>query len=191
MIVGVVMSDANPSASTRFRKGQSGNPRGRPRKQPVARPSAFDIVIDRTLTITQDGKSREVSVEEALQHKTYQDAIAGNRAARREVLKMIAKREKVLAEKAPAAPAKLFEFVMAGPDPSNADEALLILGICRGDPHRADTAGERKHLLLEPWAVEAALARRAARKLSKRDIEDARRCTYEADKLRWPVGVEF
>ena len=40
---------------------------------------------------------REVTVEEALQHRTYQDAIAGSRAARREVLKMIAKREQYLA----------------------------------------------------------------------------------------------
>jgi hypothetical protein len=37
----------------------------------------------------------------ALPARTYQDAIAGNGAARREVLKMIAKREKWLAAKAP------------------------------------------------------------------------------------------
>ena len=66
-----------PPASTRFRKGQSGNPRGRPRKQPDPQSSAFDVVIDRTLTIVQDGVPREVTVDEALQHKTYQDAIAG------------------------------------------------------------------------------------------------------------------
>lgn len=49
------------------------------------------------LTVTQGGVPREVTVEEALQHQTYKDAIAGNRAARREVLKMIAKREAYLA----------------------------------------------------------------------------------------------
>ena len=54
-------------------------------------------MIDKTLTVTQGGVPREVTVEEALQHRTYQDAIAGNRAARREVLKMIAKREQYLA----------------------------------------------------------------------------------------------
>ena len=47
----------------------------------------------------QGGKAREVTVDEALQHKTYQQAIAGNRMASREVLKMIAKREKALAAK--------------------------------------------------------------------------------------------
>ena len=85
-------------ASTRFRKGQSGNPKGRPRKE-KAQTSAFDIIIDRTLTITQNGRAREVSVDEALQHKTYLDALAGNRAARRQVLRMIAKREKAITAK--------------------------------------------------------------------------------------------
>ena len=91
-----------PPASTRFRKGQSGNPRGRPKKtKPDPQSSAFDVVIDRTLTIVQGGVPREVTVDEALQHQTYQNAIAGNRPARREVLKMIAKREKAITEKAP------------------------------------------------------------------------------------------
>jgi len=186
------MSDAadrdRPPVSTRFRKGQSGNPRGRPRKQPLARPSAFDVVIDRTLTIIQGGKAREVTIEEALQHKTYQDAIAGNRAARSQVLKMIAKREQALAAKAP--PAKPVEVRIEGTDPDNADEAMLILGIACRDPRRTDRTGEREHLLLEPWAVEAALARRTARKLDKQDIDEAKRSTRAADTVRWPEAVE-
>ena len=44
-----------------------------------------------------------MTVEEALQHRTYQDAIAGSRSARREVLKMIAKREQYLAARTQAA----------------------------------------------------------------------------------------
>jgi len=89
-------------------------------------------VIDRTLTVTQNDKPREVTVEEALQHRTYQDALAGNRAARREVLRMIAKRERWLAAKAPKhRPLKrLTEPV----DPDNADEVLILLGIAEPDP---------------------------------------------------------
>lgn len=186
------MSDATdrnqPPRSTRFRKGQSGNPRGRPRKQSAAQPSAFDVVIDRTLTIIQGGKTREVTIEEALQHKTYQDAIAGSRTARRDILKMIAKREKALAAKTSLA--EPVEVLIEGTDPENADEAMLILGICRPDPRWSDTASERKRLLLEPWAVEAALSRRAARKLEKQDIDEAKRCTHAADTVRWPKAVK-
>ena len=85
----------------RFQKGQSGNPKGRPRKQlalPDATRSAFEIVFEKRVTVSQGGVDQELSVEEALQLRTYQDALAGNRAARREVVKMIKKREKAIAE---------------------------------------------------------------------------------------------
>ena len=180
----------DPSTSTRFRKGQSGNPHGRPRKQPKPPLSAFDIVIDRTLTIEQGRVAREVTVDEALQHKTYQDAIAGNRAARREVLKMIAKREKEITKRAP--PTKQVEVKKEGPDPSNADEAMLILGIARRDPRWSgqSASGERERLLLEPWAVKAAISRRSARKMTNMDLAEARRCTHDADSIRWPETEE-
>jgi hypothetical protein len=177
-----------PPVSTRFHKGQSGNPRGRPRKQPKPLSSAFDVVIDRTLTIVQGGRSREVTVDEALQHKTYQDAIAGNRAARREVLKMIAKREKAITKRAPRP--KPMEVLTELEDPRNADEALLILGIACRDPCWNEEPGERERLLLEPWAVEAALGRRAARRMNRQEIENTQRLTRDADTLHWPEPVE-
>lgn len=178
-----------PPASTRFRKGQSGNPRGRPKKKAEVRASAFDIVIDRRLTIVQGGRPREVTVDEALQHKTYQDAIAGNRPARREVLKMIAKREKAITKRAPTTSS--VEVKTEGSDPSNADEALLILGIACRDPCWADEpAGERVRLLLEPWAVEVALGRRGGNRLNRKEIADAKRCTHAPDTLRWPEPEE-
>ena len=83
------------SSGGRFKKGKSGNPKGRPLKRQVETSgSVFDLIVDQTLTITRDGVPREVSMDEALQHKTYQQAIAGNRTAVRQVLKMIEKREK-------------------------------------------------------------------------------------------------
>ena len=173
-----------PPESTQFKKGQSGNPRGRPKKKVKSQPSAFDIVIDRTLTITQNGKPREVTVDEALQHKTYQEAIAGNRSARREVLKMIAKREKEITKRAP--PSSGVDLKKEGPDPRNADEALLILGIARRDPRwREELPGDRERLLLEPWAVEAALRRPGPTMMTEREISEARRCTFEPHTLKW------
>ena len=59
-----------PPAGSRFRKGQSGNPKGRPKSRSVSATSAFDILIDRSLTVTQNGQLREVTIEEALQHRT-------------------------------------------------------------------------------------------------------------------------
>ena len=179
-----------PPKSTRFRKGLSGNPSGRPRKERPANPdSAFDVVIDRTLTITQNGKSREVTIEEALWHKTYQNAIAGDRSAQREVLKMIAKREAHLnarkgKPRIPPVDVK-FEYF-----PADADEALLTLGIATRHPASKDLGADREPLLLEPWAVQAALNRRhGGSKLTEREVEEIQRCTRDAETLCWPGGT--
>ena len=177
--------------STGFRKGVSGNPAGRPRKErPADSTSAFDVVIDKTLTIEQDGKSREVTVEEALWYKTYQNAIAGDRSAQREVLKMIDKREKYLAAHERKPRASGGSFGKEPSDPTNADEALLILGIATRKPDLQKFESKREWLLLEPWAVQAALSRRrGGSKLTEKEIEVIRRCTRDAATLRWPRGT--
>ena len=98
---------------------------------------------------------------------------------------MIAKREKAITKMAPTA--KGIETKKEGPDPSNANEALLILGIACRDPRWADEPeGKREPLRLEPWAVQAALSRRTASKLTDQEIADVRRCTREVDTLRCP-----
>ena len=177
----------HPPKNTRFRKGVSGNPSGRPRKERRANPaSAFAVVIDKKLTITQDGKSREVTVEEALRHKTFQYAIAGNRSAQREVLKMIAKREAYLnARKGkPRIPPVDVKFEYS---PADADEALLTLGIATRHPAGKDLGADREQPLLEPWAVQAALNRRhSGSKLTEREVEEIQRCTRNAETLCWP-----
>lgn len=174
-----------PPAEHRFKKGQSGNPSGRPRKPAAGPASAFDLVIDRTLTVMQGGVAREVSVEEALQHKTYQDALAGNRPARREILKMIAKREKWLADKRPPKPNGGVEVKIEAFDPVNHNEAMLLLGIAERVAPRGDR-NPHEHFHLQTWAVQAALSRPGRRQWSERDEFEIKRCTRDADTLRWP-----
>src|SRR5262245_21799644 len=144
-----------PPLGGRFKKGQSGNPGGRPKKVKEPPASAFDIVIDKTLTVVHNGVPRKLTAEEALQHRTYQDAIGGSRLAQREVLKMIAKREAALAARV-GEPRQQIIF-RAEPE-DNADAALQILGIA---------TDSREGLLLEPWAVQAASARRRTSRREK------------------------
>jgi Family of unknown function (DUF5681) len=173
----------------RFQKGHSGNPKGRPRKQRVLRDaprSAFEIVLEKRVTVTQAGIDQELSVEEALQLRTYQDALAGKRAARREVLKMIAKREKAMADREVRTPQTRPSVpVKTSPDPRNADAAMCLLGIAA--PNKSREEYDPDAILLEPWAVQAALRRRRGSKaLTMEDVDDIQRCTRAPETLRWP-----
>lgn len=89
-----------PSApnSAWFPKGRSGNPKGRPRGSRVTTASAFEVLVDKTLTVPHRGGTREITLEEALEQRTYQDALAGKGMAMREVMKWIRKRDAWLAK---------------------------------------------------------------------------------------------
>lgn len=185
--------EAKPKHPTRFRPGESGNPKGRPKGKADAdklgpSTSAFNVIFDKTFKVTQNGVERELTAEEALQWRTYQDAIKGSKPARRQVLKMIVRREQWRAQNEKVAPRQI-EF-LSETDPDNADEALLILGVASINQNlQESTTRARKYLLLEPWAVQAALSRRrGGRKLDDNEIEDIRRCTRDPQTLRWPRG---
>jgi hypothetical protein len=169
----------------RFVKGQSGNPNGRPKKR---RPnvSAFDIIFDKTLTVTHGGVERDLAVDEVLELQTYQAALKGSRLAVRQVLKMIARREAALAKDAPAQVRPVrFEHEF---DSDNANEAMLILGIAGYEEARPGEGPACRRFKLQSWAAQAAISRPGRKRLSEKDIEDVKRLTLDAHKLRWPRG---
>ena len=184
------MARIAPPEHGRFKKGQSGNPKGRPKKH-VAPPivSAFDIVIERTLTVMQAGTPREMSVDEALEQRTYQSALAGDRMAQREVFAMIARHEKARHRRHPAKRHKVDVFVEEAIF-RTANVALQLLEIAAIDPSRSDMKNPKDHLLLEPWAVQAALSRRRGRPLRATDIKEAKRCTRDPGRIVWPAQSE-
>ena len=170
--------------SGRFQKGQSGNPAGRPKAR---RPhvSAFDVILDKTLTVTQNGVERELTVDEALQVQTYQAALKGSRMAVRAVLKMIEKREAALSKKAPPQPVQAMKFG-GEEDPRNADAAMLLLGITVPDPTWEGPCKYGTRMKLATWATQAAISRPGRRQLSEKDRADIKRQTINSDALRWP-----
>lgn len=173
----------------RFLKGRSGNPGGRPSTSRSPQASAFDVVVEKTLTVSHRGSTREITMEEALQQRTYRNAVAGTRMAQREVLKWIVKREAWLAQHAAkTSPRKIARHI--SPDPDNADAAFIVLGIAALNPARADIGADRAQLLLEPWAVQASFRRRRGGQcLTDKECDEIRRCTRDPDSLRWPRGT--
>ena len=172
-----------------FPKGRSGNLRGRPRGSRAPKSSAFEV-LEKTLTVTDHAGTREITMEEGLQQRIYQDALAGKPMAMREVAKWIIKRAAWLAKHAPEA---FWPEVTShiSPDPDNADAALLLLGIAAPNPKRAEFGKNRAQLLLEPWAAQAALRRRrGGQRLTDEERNAIRRCTRDPDCLRWPRGTD-
>lgn len=168
------------SGGTRFKPGQSGNPKGRPPKPRRPNVSAFEIILDKRLTASVGGMERELTVEEALQQQTLKDALAGKRLAIRKVLKMIEKREAALMKK--GGPSRSPITLEHHHSADNASEAMRILGIAAPDP---DFPSRWK---VSAWAAQAALSRPGRRKFSDKDVEDIRFFTSDSGSLRWPRG---
>jgi hypothetical protein len=171
--------------SGRFQKGQSGNPAGRPKAR---RPhvSAFDIVFDRALTVTQHGVERELTVDEALQLKTYQAALKGSKMAVRTVLKMIEKREFALAALAPKPEPPRTNPCTLIYESHSADEAMEILGIASFEEAPAGVGWGHRKRKLERWAAQAAISRPGRRSLDEKHMADLKILTKDPDKLKWP-----
>jgi hypothetical protein len=137
--------------------------------------------LDKKLTVTKGDKTREITMEEALQRRTYQDALAGKRTAMREVIKWIKVREAWFAKHTP--PMRQEVTIKTSLDPDNADAALVLLGIAMRIPECPEFR-EPAYLLLEPWAVQLGLRRKGGvASLTEKDREAILRCTRDAEAL--------
>lgn len=143
----------NPPKAQRFQKGQSGNPKGRPKGSGIR--SALDKVLERKVPITIDGKRRKVPVTEAIVTQLVHKALGGDAAARRDFLKIAD--QAAQARAAEAATEKksggLTVLLTRFGDPEGCTGALELLG---ATVEVGDGSGQLK---IQPWVVEAAAAR--------------------------------
>ena len=77
-----------PPRHSRFRKGQSGNPKGRP-KGAKSLSAALSRELSTRMTVKENGKPRKVSKLEALAKRLVTDALNGNPRALAELLKQL------------------------------------------------------------------------------------------------------
>src|SRR5262252_6993418 len=79
-----------PPRHTQFRKGQSGNPGGRPRRRPVQRANALLLAeAYRSVVIKEDGRMVPVTALQAVLRSQIELAINGNYRAQRDILKAV------------------------------------------------------------------------------------------------------
>jgi len=146
----------NPPQHTRFKKGQSPNPSGRPKGS--TRRSAIETLLQKQFTVIEGGRRRKVSLEEAICTQTVKAAIAGDIRVRRDLLRLL---EKVSKKKQPAAnsPRSNPPSIVLMKDLA---ALLLALGIFVEIEGRC---------ALSSWVIEAARERQGWAPLSPEDEE--------------------
>lgn len=170
-----VVGYKRPPRSTQFKKGRSGNPKGRPRAR--HRQIPYDRVLGQMVTVREDGRERRVTAAEAFILQLTQKGLAGDSAAARASLSAIeearAKRNSVELQ----LPIRV-RVICYGLGTVLRE---LGMGIKRNPLNKDKVRWE-----LNPWIIEAALARFGEKQLT---IEEQREVWSNArtpEKVKWP-----
>ncbi len=165
-----------PPKASQFRKGQSGNPKGRPRGRRNSE-IPYDNLLGQMVTVREDGRERRVTAAEAFILQLTQKGLAGDSAAARSSLAAIETaraKDPVLQNK------RITTIVLV---PMQTECVLRTLGIAI---KKFPTDEKRVRWEINPWAVEAALARLGDRRLSEAEQREVWSCARTPHKVAWP-----
>jgi hypothetical protein len=162
-----------PPKNTRFAKGKSGNSAGRPRGR--HRHAPYEAVLGQMVTVREGASTRRVTAAEAFLLQLAKRGVEGDVAAARASLALIEQaRSEQRAE-------EISTVVLKAVAPGGVTSALEALRMAiKLDPYR-----ETARMALEPWLVEAALARLPER-LATAEQRMVLKATRTPQKVRWP-----
>jgi len=126
-----------PPKAHQWKKGQSGNPKGRIAAQPLDILASLGRALKRAVPISVDGTSTKMSLMDAMTQRLVLDAAKGVPSARRELLKML-------------------DFVEALENRTKVINARLVFD--EEENRMMQVAQENRKLLAEKEALEAELA---------------------------------
>jgi hypothetical protein len=162
---------------TRFKKGQSGNPKGRPRGRRNTPP--HDAVLRQQVVIREDGVERRVSAAEAFLLQMAKRGLEGESAAARHTLAALAEARAARGTTDDeAVRVIILSFVAVG----SVGSAACRLGMTK----RLDRYRPTARIVIEPWLVELALARLGDRQLTIAEQREVVSATRTPRKVIWP-----
>ncbi|MFL6728019.1 MAG: DUF5681 domain-containing protein [Sphingomicrobium sp.] len=166
----------SPPKATRFQKGRSGNPKGRPRNR--RRDVPYDTLLGQMVTVREDGRERRVTAAEAFILQLTKKGLEGDNASARAGLAAI---EKARASR--VGHGSNFEIIRvilrAFGSCSVAQDYGLGVKIHAGSK-------DKVRFMLKPWIVEAALARMVDRRLTVEEQRIVIASVHRPQKVSWP-----
>lgn len=168
---------SKPPDGSRFRKGQSGNPKGRPKGRKKTLP--YDNVLGQMVTVCEDGVERRVTAAEAFLLYMTKRGLEGDGSAARAA--MVAIEEARVARGARTTHSQeILEIVFV--DTGSVNGCLTTLGMGR----KLDRFRTTARIKLEPWLVRRAVDRLGDRRLTLEEQEKVFSATRTPHKVNWP-----
>ena len=173
----------NSPVATRFQKGQSGNPRGRPKDR--HREAPYETVLGQLVTVREGGTERRITAAEAFLLHLAKRGLEGDSSAARAAMQLLENiRDKGIVKERTLI---IFRVLLSA---GSVNSALQVLGMGKLlDLHR-DSA----RLLLEPWIIEAALKRLGDRRLDPSEqalVCKATRAPHKVKRPQWWTQQPF
>jgi hypothetical protein len=165
-----------PPKSTQFKKGRSGNPRGRPRNR--RREVPYDALLGQMVTIREDGHERRVTAAEAFLLHLTKKGLEGDNAAARASLAAIEAARMATRRDEPIIGGIVCHYV----SPGSVGPALDALGMVE----KLNRYSESAYYKLKPWIVQAALARVDEDQLMIEDQQIVLKATHSPQEVEWP-----
>ena len=169
------MGYRKPPGSSRFQKGRSGNPRGRPKGRNNEAP--YESVLGQLVTVREDGEERRVTAAEAFLLHNAKRGLEGDSAAARSTMAAIEEAR----VRGPRGYGSGQTIVVSWLPPAPVNSALAALRMAA----KLDRYRPTARMAIEPWLVEEALSR-LNRRLSRDEQAKIVRATRTPHKVRWP-----
>lgn len=170
-------SSSVPPIHTRFVKGQTGNPLGRPKKRIAYLP--YEAALGQPVILTDEhGNKRTVTAEEAF---LITHVRLGKKGETYSSKKILALSERI-AKYAQPDPALNNEYVSVNDFMGSVNDVALPLGMA----HKRDRSGLAPCIVLETWLVQAALDRLEDRVFTAEEQREIWGATRTPNKVNWP-----
>lgn len=169
-----------PPKSTRFQKGRSGNPKGRPRNRRTEIP--YDSLLGRMVTIREDGRERRITAAEAFILQLTKKGLEGCSASARASLASIEQARSVQTQGQDDQVQVRLCWQVFGIDCVVEDLGMAV--------RLNRYTKENCRLMLKPWIVEAAVKRMKPGQVSAEEQKSVLASTQSAAKVAWPEWWE-